>query len=628
MRKVQKFLVSGVVILFLLFCVVNVFAQSKTKAIPQRSDIADKYKWKLEDIYPTTEVWERDFIKIKELIPQISSFKGRLSESGKVLYDCLALNDSVSIIMGKLYVYANMKLDEDTRSSNFQQLSDRIIGLNTQLDEATSFIQPEILTIPDEKIKSFIQSEKGLGVYQFYFDNLIRTKAHILSPEEERILALSGDLAQGPLKIFTMIDDADIKYPSIKDEKGEEVQLTKERYSKFLESTDRRVRREASYAYNSTYLKYLNTLGATLTTQLNRDIFFSRARRYNSCLEASLDNSNIPVSVYENLIQAVSNNLEPLHRYISLRKKVLKVDTLYTYDLYVPLVPEEKMEIPYDSALKIIQTALAPMGKDYIKDLKMGFNSGWVDVFETEGKNSGAYSWGSYATHPYMLLNYNNTLENMFTVAHEMGHSLHRYYTDKNEPYVYGGHSLFTAEVASTINEALLMQYMIDNAKDKNQKLYLLEYYIQQIIGTFYLQTLLADFEKIAHEKMEKGEALSAGVTRKAYREILQKYWGPDLYRDSISDLGALRLYHFYRNFYVYQYATSYVAAAYLYTEINNGNKEALTRYQSFLKTGSSDYPINILKKAGVDMTSPEPTNKTIELFNSLVDQFEKLILE
>jgi len=628
MRKVQKFLVSGVVILFLLFCVVNVFAQSKTKAIPQRSDIADKYKWKLEDIYPTTEVWERDFIKIKELIPQISSFKGRLSESGKVLYDCLALNDSVSIIMGKLYVYANMKLDEDTRSSNFQQLSDRIIGLNTQLDEATSFIQPEILTIPDEKIKSFIQSEKGLGVYQFYFDNLIRTKAHILSPEEERILALSGDLAQGPLKIFTMIDDADIKYPSIKDEKGEEVQLTKERYSKFLESTDRRVRREASYAYNSTYLKYLNTLGATLTTQLNRDIFFSRARRYNSCLEASLDNSNIPVSVYENLIQAVSNNLEPLHRYISLRKKVLKVDTLYTYDLYVPLVPEEKMEIPYDSALKIIQTALAPMGKDYIKDLKMGFNSGWVDVFETEGKNSGAYSWGSYATHPYMLLNYNNTLENMFTVAHEMGHSLHRYYTDKNEPYVYGGHSLFTAEVASTINEALLMQYMINNAKDKNQKLYLLEYYIQQIIGTFYLQTLLADFEKIAHEKMEKGEALSAGVTRKTYREILQKYWGPELYRDSISDLGALRIYHFYRNFYVYQYATSYAASIYLSTEIYKGNKEALAQYQSFLKTGSSDYPINILKKAGVDMSSPEPINKTIELFNSLVDQFEKLILE
>jgi oligoendopeptidase F len=628
MRKVQKFLISGVVILVLLLCAANVYAQSKTRAIPQRSDIADKYKWKLEDIYPTTEAWEKEFTRIKELIPQITAFKGHLAESGKKLYACLALNDSISIIMGKLFVYAYLKLDEDTRISNSQQMTDRISALNTQLDEATSFIQPEILTIPDEKIKNFIQSEKGLGVYQFYFDNLLRTKAHILSPQEERILALSGDLAQGPLKIFTMIDDADIKYPSIKDENGDEVQLTKERYSKFLESTDRRVRRDASQAYNSTYLKYLNTLGATLTTQLNRDIFFARARKYNSCLEASLDNNNIPVSVYENLIQAVSKNLEPLHRYISLRKKVLKVDTLNTYDLYVPLVPEAKMEIPYDSALKIIQTALAPLGKDYIKDLRMGFDSRWVDVYETEGKGSGAYSWGAYATHPYMLLNYNNTLENMFTVAHEMGHCLNRYYTSKNEPYVYGGHSIFTAEVASTTNEALLIQYMIDNAKDKNQKLYLLEYYIQQIIGTFYLQTLLADFEKIAHEKMEKGEALSAGVIRKTYRDILQKYWGPELYRDSISDLGALRIYHFYRNFYVYQYATSYAASTYLSTKIYQGDKEALVRYQNFLKTGSSDYPINILKKAGVDMSSPEPINKTIELFNSLVDQFEKLILE
>ncbi|MFH0930893.1 MAG: M3 family oligoendopeptidase, partial [Candidatus Zixiibacteriota bacterium] len=489
MKKVQRFFVPGVVLFFLLFSWVSLFAQSKTKAIPQRSDIADEYKWKLEDIYPTTEDWEKDFTKIKELIPQISAFKGHLAESGKKLYDCLALNDSISIKMGKLYVYANLKLDEDTRNSASQQMADRVTNLNTQLDEATSFIQPEILTIPDEKIKSFIQSEKGLGIYQFYFENLLRTKAHILSPEEERILALSGDLAQGPLKIFTMIDDADIKYPTIKDEKGEEVQLTKERYSKFLESTERRVRRDASQAYNSTYLKYLNTLGATLTTQLNRDIFFARARKYNSCLEASLDNSNIPVSVYENLIQAVSRNLEPLHRYISLRKKVLKVDTLYTYDLYVPLVPEAKMEIPYDSAMQIIQTALAPLGKEYIKDLIMGFGSRWIDVYETEGKNSGAYSWGAYATHPYVLLNYNNTLENMFTIAHEMGHCLHRYYTNRNEPYVYGGHTIFTAEVASTINEALLMQYMINNAKDKSQKLYLLEYYIRQIIGTFYLQT-------------------------------------------------------------------------------------------------------------------------------------------
>ncbi|MDH4222908.1 MAG: oligoendopeptidase F [candidate division Zixibacteria bacterium] len=623
-----KKLFSWFFFLLLSFHFTNLYAQSETKAIPQRADIADKYKWSLEDIYPAAGDWEHDFTNLQGLIPKLSEYKGHLAESGKKLLECLALNDSLSVKMGKLYVYAYMKLDEDTRVSNSQQMADRVSSLNTQLDEATSFIQPEILTIPDEKIKSFIQTEKGLSIYQFYFEDLLRTKAHILSPEEERILALAGDLAQGPLKIFSMIDDADIKYPSIKGEKGEEVQLTKERYSRFLESTNRRVRRDASQAYNSTYLKYLNTLGATLTTQLNRDIFFARARKYKSCLEASLDKGNIPVSVYENLIQAVSNNLEPLHRYISLRKKVLKVDTLYTYDLYVPLVPEAKIEISYDSALVIIQKALAPLGKEYLKDLKKGFDSRWIDVYETEGKTSSAYSWGAYATHPYVLLNYNNTLENMFTVAHEMGHCLHRYYTNKNEPYVYGGHTLFTAEVASTINETLLMQYMINNAKDKSQKLYLLEYYIQQIMGTFYLQTLLADFEKIAHEKIEKGEALSAGAVRKSYREILQKYYGPELYRDSISDLGALRLYHFYRNFYVYQYATSYTASTYLSTEIYEGNKEALARYHNFLKIGTSDYPISILKKAGVDMSTFEPMDKTIELFNSLVDQLEKLLLK
>jgi oligoendopeptidase F len=614
------------ILLFLSLSFTAVFAQ--TKAIPQRSDIQEKYKWNLEDIYPTTEAWESDFSKLKEAVPQLSACKGHLSDSGKKLFECLELNDTLSNKLDRLYVYANLKLDEDTRNSASQQMADRISASGTQIAEAASFFQPEILAIPDQKIKNYIRKEKGLKAYQFYFDNLWRTKAHILSPPEERILALAGDLAAGPLKIFTMIDDADIKYPSIKDEKGEEVQLTKERYSKFLESTDRRVRRDASITYNTTYLSYLNSLGATLTTELNKDIFFARARKYNSSLEASLDNSNIPVSVYENLIQAANKNLEPLHRFVALKKKYLKYDTLYSYDLYVPLVPQAKMEIPYDSALKLIQTGLAPLGKQYIQDLKMGLSSGWVDVFETEGKNSGGYSWGAYSTHPYILMNYNNTLENMFTIAHEMGHSLHSYYTNQNEPYIYAGHTTFTAEVASTTNEALLMQYLINATQDKAQKLYLLEYYIQQIIGTFYFQTLLAEFEKMAHEKMEKGEALSPKVIRATYRDLMEKYWGPEVYRDSISDLGALRLYHFYRNYYVYQYATSYAAATYLSTEILKGDKDALSRYYTFLKTGSSDYPINILKKTGVDMTTSEPIDKTIELFNNLVNQFEKLLLE
>jgi oligoendopeptidase F len=626
MKILFRYRMGLFIFLFLSITITSVLGQ--TRAIPQRSDIPEKYKWKLEDIYATSESWEKNFSALKDQSPQISTCKGHLSDSGKKLLECLELNDTLSNKLDRLYVYANLKLDEDTRNSTSQQMADRISALGTQIAEASSFFQPEILAIPDQQIRDFIKSEKGLGTYQFYFDNLMRTKAHILSPPEERILALAGDFAAGPLRIYTMIDDADIKYPSIKDEKGEEVQLTKERYYKFLESTDRRVRRDASFAYNSTYLNYLNTLGATLTTEINKDIFFSRARKYNTSLEASLDYSNIPVSVYENLIQAANKNLEPLHRFIALKKKYLKYDTLYSYDLYVPLVPQAKMEIPYDSAMKLVQAGLAPLGKQYIQDLEMGLGSGWVDVFETEGKNSGGYSWGAYSTHPYVLMNYNNTLENMFTLAHEMGHSLNSYYTNRNEPYIYSNYSNFTAEVASTTNEALLMQYLINSLKDKNQKLYLLEYYIQQIIGGFYFQILLADFEKMAHERMENGEALSPKIIRETYRNLMEKYWGPEVYRDSISDLGALRLYHFYRNFYVYQYATSYAAATYLSTEILKGNKDALDKYLGFLKTGSSDYPIDVLKKAGVDMTSSEPIDKTIQLFNNLVNQFEKLLLE
>ena len=628
MRKNRRFLILGVVLLFLLLNWINVFAQSNTKAIPQRSDIEEKYKWNLKDIYPTTEDWEKDFSELEELITQFSTFKGQLSESGKKLLDCLVLNDSLNNILEDLYVYANLKFDEDTRVSASQQMADRISALYTKLNEATSFIRPEILEIPEEKLQNFIKSEKGLAIYKFYIDDLIRSKTHILSPEEERILALSGNLAHGPRKIFNLLDNADIKYPSIIDENGEEVKLTKQRYYKFTESTDRRVRRDANQAYNSTYLKYLNTLGATLITQLNRDIFYAQARKYNSSLEASLDNNNIPVSVYENLIEAVNNNLEPLHKYISLRKKVLQYDTLFTFDLYVPLVPEAKMEIPYDSAVDIIVASLVPLGEGYVKDLRIGFDSRWIDVYETEGKRSGAYSWGTYSTHPYILLNYNNTLENMFTVCHEMGHCMHGYYTNKNEPYIYGGHTIFTAEVASTTDEALLMQYLLDNVKDRAQKLYLLEHYIQQFIGTFYFQTLLAEFEKVVHDKMEAGEALSAEAIRKIYRGLFEKYWGPELYIDSINDLGALRISHFYRNFYVYQYATSFSAATFLSREIYEGNKEALTLYHDFLKTGTSDYPIKILKKAGVDMNTSEPVDKTIELFSELVDQLERLLLE
>jgi oligoendopeptidase F len=627
-KKTSRIFVLLVVGLFVTFTFTGVFAQSAAKAIPQRADIDAKYKWRLEDIYATDQLWEEDFSKVEGLLPEMTEFKGRLSESGKTLLGCLQLQDSLWNIMDRLYVYAGMRFDEDTRVSGYQEMSTRARSLATKVDQAASFINPEILEIPQSKLDELMKSEKGLQLYQHHIDNIIRKKAHTLSSSEEEILALAGDLARAPVNIFTMIDDADIKYPSIKDEEGNEVQLTKQRYYKFLESTDRRVRREASDAYSSAYLTYLNSLGATLSGTVAKDLFFARARKYNSSLEAALDQDNIPISVFENLIKAVDENLVPLYKYISLRKRVMQLEELHKYDLSVPLVPEAKMEIPYDSALTLIEKALAPLGKQYLAEMKRGFASGWVDVYETEGKGSGAYSWGCYSSHPYMLLNYNNTLSNMFTVAHEMGHCMHRYYSNKNQPYIYAGHSIFTAEVASVTNEALLMDYLLRNTKDKTQKLYLLNHYIDELEGTFYTQLMFSEFEKAIHDKAQNGEALSSASVRQVYRDVFQKFYGPELVLDSLDDLGGLRISHFYRKFYVYQYATSQTAAIAISRKILGGDKEALDSYLEFLKSGEVDYPINLLKNAGVDMTSPEPVNKTIELFASLVDEMERLLLE
>ena len=626
MKKVCKILLWASVLVVFVFG--SAFGQSQVKKIPQRSEIPDKYKWKLEDIYPSDSLWEYDFSRVEALLPEMEKFKGRLAKSGKTLLDCLVMQDSIWNIMDRMYVYAYMKLDEDTRISKYQELSDRSASLANKVSQAVSFIDPEILSIPSSKLDDLIKQEKGLTLYGHYIDNIVRKRAHTLSAPEEELLARAGNIARIPRTVFNMMDDADIKYPSIRDEEGNEVQLTKQRYSKFLESTDRRVRKDAMDAYNQAYLGYLNTLGVTLAGSINKDIFYARARKYNSCLEAALYQDNIPVEVFENLIKTVNHNLEPIHRYVGLRKKVMNLDELHKYDLWVPLVPEAKMDIPFDSAVTIVLKAVKPLGKKYVNELKEGFGSGWVDVYETEGKGSGAYSWGAYSTHPYMLLNYNNTLDNVFTVAHEMGHNMHSWHSHRKQPYIYAGHSIFVAEVAAITNEMLLMDYLLKNTQDKAQKLYLLNYYIEMIQGTFYTQVMFTEFEKEAHEKAEAGEALSASSLREIYRDIYKKYHGPELVVDSLDDLSCLRISHFYRNFYVYQYATSLAAASAFSRKILAGDKEALKRYIELLEAGESDYPINLLKKTGVDMTSPEPVNATVELFADLVDQMEKLLLK
>lgn len=602
-------------------------AQGSAAGVPQRSEIDTKDKWRVEDIFASDADWEKSYDFLNANYERLGQFKGKLNQPDQLLA-CLKLNDSLGLIIDNLWVYAGLKLDEDNRESKYQEMSDRIGALISKVGAISSYIDPEILTLSPEQIAAMLSANSALALYRQYLDNLVRTRVHVLSDAEENLLAAAGPVLGAPSKIFTMLDDADVSFGTVKDDKGEEITLTRGRYQQLVESTNRDVRRAANQEYNRTYLKYMNGMGAALSSSVKKDYFLAKARKYETCLEHSLNSNNIPTSVFHNLINAVSANLAPLHKWASIRKRILGVDTLYTYDLWANLLPGSSKTYTYDEAKATIIKGLAPMGKGYMANFEKGLNSGWVDVYETQGKGSGAYCWGTWSTHPYLLMNYNGSLDDVFTLAHEMGHAMHRQYTDRSEPYVYSGHPLFTAEVASTCNEAILMKYMIANTKDKQERLNLLIKYIEQIMGTFYTQVWFSEFELAIHDRVEKGGALSVDFFRKTYRDIYQKYWGPDLVIDSINDLGGMRISHFYRQYYVYQYATCYTAAQMLSQKIMEDGKKFLPTYEKFLATGTSKYAIDVLKDAGVDMNTPEPVNRTIKIFGELVDQVEKLLDE
>ncbi len=615
----------------LLACVltvgsISVFAD--TNAVPQRSDIDDNDKWNLEDIYPTTDAWDNDFARIEESLGSFDKYQGHLGDSPDMLLDCLQLSDSLDIIMGKLYVYANLKLDEDQRVSESQETSGRIGALNSRLGQAQSFIGPEILSIEGDKLHTWLNEKPELDTYRFYLEDIIRSKEHILSEKEEAILSAAGQVTRSASNIFGMTSNADVKWGTVTDEDGNEVELTRGRYGVMLESPNRRLRREASEVYLDAWKKYENTMAATLEASIKNDWFYTKTRKYNTCLERSLDGNNIPTSVFFELIEAVNSNLAPLHKWTGLRKRILGVDTLYPYDLSAPLLDRESKKFTYEEAKATILEGLKPMGKEYLNNLETGFNSGWIDVYETEGKESGAYNWGSYATHPYVLMNFNGTRSHIFTLAHEMGHAMHSFYTNRTEPSVYSGHSLFTAEVASTANEAILMKYLLEKADNREDKIELLIQYIEQIIGTFYTQVMFSEFELAVHDRIERGEALSAEFMRGVYRDIYEKYWGPELVIPEDGDMGCLRIGHFYRQYYVYQYATCYAAAQNLSQRILDGEPGVHEKYIKFLSTGTSKYPVDILKDAGVDMTTPEPVNSVIDILAELVDEVERLLDE
>ncbi|OPJ62390.1 oligoendopeptidase F [Clostridium oryzae] len=594
--------------------------------IPKRSEIADKFKWKLEDIYADNELWEKDFSKVKEAAKTLETYKGSLGSSGSKLLEVLDLYFGMRRLFEKVYVYAHMRSHEDTTNSLYQGFADRADALSTEISSASSYITPEILDVPEEKLNKFISENSGLELYRTFLNEILRNKPHVLSAEQEQILAMTGEVLQSASSIYNMINNADIKFPTIKDENNEEKEITKGRYIPFMECSDRRVRKDAFEGLYSTYMAQKNTFAATLSSNAKADMFRSKARKFSSAREAYLFEDNVSTDVYDNLISTIHSNMNLMYRYVKLRKKMLKLDELHMYDLYTPIVQNVSMKIPYDEAVETVKKALAILGPQYIKDLTDGFNSGWIDIYENEGKRSGAYSWGCYDSHPYVLLNHTDTLDNMFTIAHEMGHSMHTFYSNKKQPYQYAEYKIFVAEVASTFNESILMNYMLKNTTDKTQKMYLLNHYMESFRGTVYRQTMFAEFEKIVHEMIESGKAATAESLCRIYHDLNVKYFGNDIVVDDYIDIEWARIPHFYSSFYVYKYATGFSAATSLSTQVLNNGEPALKKYLNFLTRGGSDYPLNLLKDAGVDMSTPKPIEDALKVFESVLDQFESLI--
>ncbi|MDT8284484.1 MAG: oligoendopeptidase F, partial [Thermovirgaceae bacterium] len=526
----------------------------------------------------------------------------------------------------KIYVYANMKSHEDTRVSAPQALASRAESLGVKASRAGAFAAPEILAIPDEKIAAFMREEKDLAMYSFFLEEISRQRKHILSPAEEALLAASGEVAHAPENIFSMLTNADMTFPPIHDEDGNETPFSEERYGIFIQSRDRRVREEAYRNLYGTFGQYRNTLSASLNAAIRSSLFYSRARGFSSNLEASLNGNDIPVSVYDSLISAVRGRLPLLHRYTDLRKKALDLDQARMYDLYVPMAPEYRQDIPYGETLTMVREGLRPLGERYLAALDEGLSGGWIDVYENRGKRGGAYCWGSYPTHPYILLNYSNRLRDTFTVAHEMGHALHKYFSDRKQPYVYAGHSIFIAEVASTTNESLLLEHLLASAAGRDERLFLLNYRLEQVRTTVFRQTMFAEFERIVHGMVENGEAPTAETFCKVWHDLNAAYYGPDMTLDPEIEMEWARIPHFYSPFYVFQYATGYSAATALSRLILERSEGAVERYMEFLERGKSAPAIEVLRDAGVDMTLPEPVDRTLDLFEATLVEFERLL--
>jgi len=597
------------------------------KKIPQRSEIAPEDKWAIEDLYPSDDAWEQEMATISEDTKVLAGYAGRLGESGKVLCEYLTKMEQVDAKGELLANYCMRKSDEDTRVAKYQAMVGSFMSAVVALQAATSFETPEIMDITDEQLDAFYAAEPGLERYRRYLTDMRRRKEHILSPAEEKLLASAGEMSQAPDTIYGAFADADISFPDAVDSKGQKHPLSQGTFVACEESPDRALRKSAYENLYHTFGSFKNTAAAVLNAQGKQLKFFADARKYPSTLDASLDRTNVPTSVYLNLIEAVHQNMDKMHRYVRLRKKLLGVDELHFYDVYAPLIADVDKKIPFADAKQTVYDAMAPLGEDYRKILKEGFDNRWIDVYQNEGKRSGAYSAGA-SVHPYVLLNYSGTLDSQFTLAHEMGHALHSYHSNKHQNPIDANYVIFVAEVASTCNEALLMEYLLGKTTDKQERAYLINHFLEQFKGTLFRQTMFAEFELNIGRMIQQGQTLTAEALCNEYRRLNEMYFGPDMVVDDEIAMEWARIPHFYYNYYVFQYATGYSAAIALSRRILKEGESAVKDYIRFLSGGCSKSPIDLLKDAGVDMTSPEPVDQAMKLFGELLDEMEALTKE
>ncbi|MBA2286751.1 MAG: oligoendopeptidase F [Ktedonobacteraceae bacterium] len=596
------------------------------QTLKKRSEIPTEYTWNLESIFQTNEEWERAFQAIQSSIPGLEALQGTLAQSGQALLQVLRKRDEIFEELGTLQVYASMRGDEDTTNSTYQGMNDRAIQLVVRAATAVSYIEPEILALPEAELDRFVRETPELALYGQQLRDVNRQRPHVRSAEIEAVLAAAGELAASPETVYSMIDNADMQLPPIKNERGAEVELTKGNYIVYVRSTDRQVRKAAFEGLHSSFLKQRNTIAATLAAHVKTGIFYTRQNRYSSCRERALSHDNIPLSVYDKLLETVGEHIPLLNRYMRLRKRMLQLDELHMYDLYVPIVKETAEETSYEQARATVVAALAPLGENYINHLQQAFTQRWIDVYETPNKRGGAYSGGAYKTSPFILLNFQNNRDSMYTLAHELGHSLHSFYTRSYQPYQYSDYTMFVAEVASTLNESLLTEYLLKTTSDPAVRLAILNHSLEDFRSTLFRQAMFAEFEQQIYGLAEQGEALTADALSANYRTLNQKYYGAETILDDLIDIEWARIPHFYFNFYVYQYATGMSAANTLAQRILQEGTPAVEHYLKFLSSGSSDYSIELLKKAGVDMTSPEPVRQALTVFESHLTQMEQLI--